>query len=144
VIRITPEIVLREGEIREAFVRSPGPGGQKVNKASTAVELRFDVRNSPSLPEEVRERLLRLAGGRLSGTGVLIIQASRFRTQSRNRRDAFERLAALIHKAAQPPRPRVRTRAPASVNERRLGDKGRRGETKRRRRRVGSPGNDAP
>jgi len=139
VIRITPGIVLHPGEIRLQFVRSPGPGGQKVNKTATAVELRFQVLDSPSLSEEVRARLLRLAGSRATGSGEIVIQASRFRTQAGNRRDALERLAALIRQAAKPPKPRVKTRPPAAAKRERVDTKVRRARTKRSRRRL-SPG----
>jgi ribosome-associated protein len=143
-IRITPEIAIRASEIQEEFVRSPGPGGQNVNKVATGVELRFDVRGSPSLPEEVRDRLLRLAGSRLTGDGVLVIQARRFRSQARNREDALDRLADLIRQASQRPRARFKTRPPARVAERRLKGKVRRGQTKQFRRRVDPGREDSP
>src|SRR4029079_5280088 len=101
-IQVTPAIALDESELQESFVRSSGPGGQNVNKVETAVQLRFDVRNSPSLPEAVRLRLERLAGRRLTRDGVLILNAQRFRTQERNRQDALERLVALIREAGGP------------------------------------------
>src|SRR5947199_6188293 len=104
-IRITDTISLDDSEIEESFVRSSRPGGQNVNKLATAVQLRFDVRRSPSLPERVRERLERLAGRRLTGDGVLVITAQRHRTQERNREDALERLLDLIRRAAEPPPP---------------------------------------
>ena len=102
-IQVTPDIALDESELLESFVRSSGPGGQNVNKVETAVQLRFDVRRSPSLPEGVRQRLERLAGRRLTQDGVLVLTAQRFRTQERNRQDALERLLALIREAAVPP-----------------------------------------
>lgn len=135
-IRVTETIALREDEIRERFIRSPGPGGQNVNKTATAVQLRFDVRRSPSLPESVRTRLERLAGGRMTGEGVLVIEASRFRTRERNRRDARERLIALLRKAAQRPRARRKTHPPARAREQRLDAKHRRGTVKKGRGRV--------
>ena len=135
-IRITETIRLDEAEIRERFVRSSGPGGQNVNKVATAVQLRFDVRNSCSLPEEVRERLVRLAGKRVTREGVLIIEASRFRTQEANRRDARERLVRWVEKAAEIPRRRRKTRPAAGSKERRLEAKRLRGETKKVRKPV--------
>src|ERR1700736_1338537 len=106
-IRIDPRIGIDESELEERFIRASGPGGQNVNKLSTAVQLRFDVRGSPSLPDDVRARLERLAGRRLTRDGVLVITAQRHRTQERNRDDALERLITLIRAAAvRPPRPR--------------------------------------
>ena len=135
-IRITESIRLDEGELRERFVRSSGPGGQNVNKVATAVQLRFDIRNSPSLTEEVRERLIRLAGKRVTRDGVLILEAGRFRTQEQNRRDARERLIRWVRKAAEPPRNRRETRPPVKSKERRLEAKRLRSETKRVRKPV--------
>lgn len=132
-IRITPEIAIDEDEIVEDFVRSSGPGGQNVNKVATAVQLRFDVAHSPSLPDDVRERLVRLAGKRMTGEGVLVIDARRYRTQERNRRDALDRLVALIGRAAEKPRTRRPTKPTGASRTRRLESKRRRGETKRRR-----------
>jgi ribosome-associated protein len=118
-IRVTKTIALDEREIEERFIRASGPGGQKVQKVSTAVQLRFDVRRSPSLPLAVRERLETLAGRRLTRAGVLVIAAQRYRTQERNRADALERLLALIRRAAEPVAVRKRTRpTPASRRER--------------------------
>ena len=128
-IRVTDTITLDEREISEEFVRSSGPGGQNVNKVSTAVQLRFSVAGSPSLPEEVRVRLMKLAGKRITSEGILVIDAQRFRTQLRNRQDAIQRLVDLIRKAAERPRLRRRTKLPAGVKERRL-------ETKRMRSRI--------
>ncbi len=135
-IQVTDTIALEDGEIQEEFIRSSGPGGQHVNKAATGVQLRFDAAGSPSLPEAVRTRLLRLASGRLTDEGVLIIEAKRYRSQDRNRKDALDRLIRLIQDAAAPPRPRRRTKTPQGSRRRRLEDKHKRGETKRLRRRV--------
>ncbi len=132
-IQATKTILLDENEIALRFVRSSGPGGQNVNKVATTVQLRFDVKGSPSLPDDVRRRLLRLAGRRVTADGVLIIEAGRFRTQERNREDAIERLAALIRAAAVRPKPRKRTKPTASSRERRIAGKKRRSETKRMR-----------
>ena len=135
-IYATPNIQIPEDELREEFVRASGPGGQNVNKVATAVQLRFDVANSPSLPDDVRERLVRLAGRRVTDDGVLIIDARRYRTQKRNRDDARDRLAALIRRAATKPRKRRKTRPSRASRERRLQAKRQRGETKRHRRSV--------
>ena len=129
----TPEIAIDEAELDESFVRASGPGGQNVNKLSTAVQLRFDVRRSRSLSNPVAVRLMKLAGRRLTDDGVLIISAQRFRTQERNRADARERLAALVAEAAVPPTPRRATRPTLASKKRRLEEKTRRGTTKRLR-----------
>lgn len=118
-IVVTDQIAIPEEELRFKFVRASGPGGQNVNKVSSAVQLRFDVRRSPSLPEDVRDRLIGLAGSRLSDKGVLVIEARRFREQGKNRRDAVDRLAHLIRNAAQKPRFRHRTK-PTAASRRRL------------------------
>jgi len=138
-IRVTETILLDESEIRERFLRSSGPGGQNVNKVATAVQLRFDVRNSRSLPDDVRERLVRLAGRRMTGEGALVIEARRFRTQERNRQDARDRLIALVRKAAEALAPRRKTRPPGESRKRRLESKRRRSEFKKTRRRVPVP-----
>ena len=123
-------------ELRFEFFRSSGPGGQNVNKVATAVRLRFDVRNSISLPFEVKERLLRLAANRLTDDGVLLIEARRFRTQEQNREDALARLMAWIAQASTPPRPRRATRPSPASRQRRLDAKQRNTVTKRQRRPV--------
>jgi len=133
-IRVTAQISLPEHEIGEEFVRASGPGGQNVNKLSTAVKLRFDVRRSPSLPDDVRARLERLAGSRLTRDGVLIITAQRHRTQARNRQDAVDRLVELIRRAAIAPIKRRPTRPTAGSRERRIEGKKRRAGIKRLRR----------
>jgi ribosome-associated protein len=132
-IRLTDKISLDEREIDESFVRASGPGGQNVNKLSTAVQLRFDVRNSPSLPGDVRGRLERLAGSRLTRDGVLVIIAQSHRTQARNRDDAMDRLIALVRRAAIAPRPRRPTRPTRASRERRIESKKRRAGVKRLR-----------
>lgn len=133
-IRVTPNIALDEKEIGLSFIRASGPGGQNVNKVSTAVQLRFDIRHSPSLPPGVRERSERLAGRRVSAEGVLVITAQRFASQERNRRDAIARLVALIGEAARPPKVRRPTRPTRASRERRLESKRRQSEIKRGRR----------
>ena len=129
-IRVTPSISIAERELEEHFIRAPGPGGQNVNKLASAVELRFDVRRSQSLPEDVRARLERLAGSRLTRDGVLVIDAHRHRTQARNRQDARARLIELIRRAAVAPRPRRATKPTAGSRERRLESKKRRAAIK--------------
>jgi ribosome-associated protein len=133
VIQITPSLALDETEIQIAYVRSSGPGGQNVNKVATAAKLRFDVAGSPSLPAEVRERLLVLAGKHITQEGWLVIDARRYRTQEQNRQDAIDRLVKWIRRAARPPKPRRSTRVPRAAKRRRLESKRRRSETKRLR-----------
>ena len=133
-IRITPRISIDEHEVEESFVRASGPGGQNVNKLATAVQLRFNIRNSPSLPDDVRARLERLAGARVTRDGALVIIAQRHRTQARNRADARERLIDLIRRAATVPVKRRATRPTKASRERRIEGKKRRGGIKNLRR----------
>ncbi len=136
-IQVTADLSIDEREVEERFVRASGPGGQNVNKVSSAVQIRFDARNSPSLPEDVRARLMRLAGSRLTNEGVIVMTAERFRTQERNRADAVERLRALIEKAAEVPKPRRATRPPLSSKRERVETKKRRSVIKSARGRPG-------
>ncbi len=133
-IQVTSRIAIEERELEERFIRASGPGGQNVNKVATAVQLRFYLRHSPNLPEELRDRAARLAGRRLTKDGILVITAARFRSQERNREDALARLVALLRQAAQPPTPRKATRPGRAAKKRRLDDKTRRGAVKRLRR----------
>jgi ribosome-associated protein len=135
-IRITPTIAIEDSEIQLEFSRASGPGGQNVNKVSTAVQLRFDMVHSPSLPADVRERLVRLAGKRMTKDGVLIVNARRFRTQERNERDAIDRLVDLIRRAAEKPKRRRKTRPTRASRERRLDAKRRRSRKKQLRRSI--------
>jgi ribosome-associated protein len=133
-IRVTPSIAIDEHEINEVFVHASGPGGQNVNKVATAVQLRFDVRRSRSLPEKVKEDLIRLAGKRVTKDGELVIEARRFRTQERNRQDARDRLTDLVRRAGRRPKTRRKTRPTEASRQRRLDSKRRRAATKRLRR----------
>jgi len=135
-IKITSNICIDSREIREDFIRASGPGGQNVNKVASAVQLRFDVKNSPNLPHDVRERLIRRAGRRVTEAGVLIIEARRFRTQERNRQDAMDRLVRLIREASETLRPRRKTKPTLASMRLRFETKRRRGKTKRMRQSV--------
>ena len=132
-IPINCYLFLDDSEIEESFVRASGPGGQNVNKVSSAVQLRFDLSGSRSLPEDVRERLRRLAGHRLTREGVIVIIAQRYRSQERNRQDALDRLVALVRRAAEAPTPRRPTKPSRAAKERRLQAKARGATTKERR-----------
>ena len=132
-IRVTPTISIHESELRFEFVRSSGPGGQNVNKVATAVQLRFDAAHCLSLPEDVRRRLARVAGRKMTAEGVLIITARRHRTQQKNRDDAVERLITLLRRAAAAPKARRKTRPTRASIERRLADKRRKSLTKKTR-----------
>ncbi len=136
-IRVTQTISISESEIEERFVRSSGPGGQNVNKVATGVQLRFNAAGCPSLSEPVRRRLAALAGGRMTKEGILILDARRFRTQEQNRRDALDRLIALLRKAAERPKRRYATRPSSASKGRRLESKRRKSATKRTRGRAG-------
>jgi ribosome-associated protein len=136
-IEVTPQILIPEDEITEKFIRAAGPGGQNINKVSTAVELRFDVRRSPSLPNDVALRLMKLAGRRLTLDGVLVLSVMTHRSQERNRAEALQRLVDLIRKAAEPPPPpRKRTRPTLASKVRRVEGKVRRGGVKSLRGKV--------
>ena len=130
-LQITPSISIPDNELIFTFVRSSGPGGQNVNKVATATQLRFDVRSSPSLPAEVKERLIKLAGYRMTQDGILVVEAKRYRTQEQNRSDAELRLVTLIQKALVRPKTRRLTKPSASSQTRRIESKKRRGTIKR-------------
>ena len=138
-ISVTPTLDLDESELEESFIQATGPGGQNVNKVATAVQLRFDVARSKSLPEHVRQRLLQSAGRRLTKDGVLVLTARRFRTQERNRQDARDRLLELIHEASHVSPPRRATKPPRAAKKRRLDIKKKHSTLKRLR---GRPGED--
>lgn len=132
-IVVTPSLSIEDNEIDISFVRASGPGGQNVNKVSTAVQLRFDARRSPSLPDDVALRLLRLAGSRATKDGVIVISADRFRTQERNREDAIARLVDLIARAAERPKPRKATKPSKAAKAKRVDEKTKRGAVKKLR-----------
>lgn len=132
-IEITPQIHIPESELTFDFLRASGPGGQNINKVSTAVQLRFDVSNSPSLDPEVKERLAKLAGKRLTDEGVLIIEARNHRTQEANRQEALRRFIELVQRAARSPKPRRKTKPTLESQQKRLERKKRRGLVKRLR-----------
>lgn len=133
-IQVSPTLAIDEREIQEDFIRAEGPGGQNVNKVSTVVQLRFDVLRSPSLPERVRQRLLTIAGSRLTKDGVLIITARRFRTQVQNREDALKQLIDLLRRAEIRPKPHLKTKPTLASKRKRVEDKQHQGAKKRLRR----------
>lgn len=133
-IEVNPTLAIPESELQFDFIRSSGPGGQNVNKVATGVQLRFNVSAAATLPEEVKQRLHRLAGKRINAEGELIIEARRYRSQEKNRGDAVQRLVALLQRAAEKPKKRKQTKPTAAAREKRLSDKKKRGELKRERR----------
>jgi len=135
-IRVTDTISINEDEIKFNFIRASGPGGQNINKVSTAVQLRFNVRNSPSLPEEVRRRLIQIAGKRVTEDGILIIEAKQQRTQERNKQDAINKLVALIREAAKEPKERKKTKPDKNAIQRRLDEKRKQSEKKESRKKI--------
>ena len=137
-IRVSPEIIIGEDEVNLEFVRSSGPGGQNVNKVSTAVQLKFDIMSSPSLSAKVRHRLIQLAGTKVTKDKVLVLEASRFRSQEKNRQDALSRLAQLIREAIKEPKPRRKTKPTLASKRKRIESKKRKGLIKKMRRAVTS------
>lgn len=135
-IEVTPTLKIDESEIQYDFIRASGPGGQNVNKVASSVQLRFDIRNSPSLEPDVKERLIKLAGSRVTEDGILIIEAKRYRTQEQNRFDATQRLITWIQKALEKPKERKATRPSVTAKAARVGDKKKHGDIKRIRRYV--------
>jgi ribosome-associated protein len=135
-IRIAPNLVIRDEEIEEVFIRASGPGGQNINKVSTAVQLRFDIKNTTSLPEDVRRRLSGLAGKRVNDAGILIIESKHGRTQRQNREEAWQRFVDLVQRAAIPPKSRKRTQPSRAAKRRRLTEKRHRSAQKQLRRKV--------
>jgi ribosome-associated protein len=135
-IEVSSSLKIDESEIQLDFIRASGPGGQNVNKVASSVQLRFDARNSPSLDSDVKERLIKLSGSRMTDEGILIIEAKRYRTQEQNRFDAIQRLITLIQKALEKPKVRRATRPSLTAKAARVGDKKKHGEIKRTRRLV--------
>lgn len=133
-LKVSPSIEINEEEIKVDFIRASGPGGQNVNKVSSAVQLRFNIIESPSLEAELKERLIKIAGNRVTDEGILVIEAKRYRTQEQNRFDAIQRLIAWIQKASEKPKLRKPTRPSVTARAARIGDKKKRGEIKRIRR----------
>jgi len=133
-IEVSSNVKIDESEIQYDFIRTSGPGGQNVNKVASSVQLRFDIRNSPSLESEVKERLIKLAGSRVTDDGILIIEAKKYRTQEQNRYDATQRLIAWVQKALEKPKVRRATRPSLTAKAARVGDKKKRGEIKKTRR----------
>ena len=133
-IEVSSNVKIDESEIQYEFIRASGPGGQNVNKVASSVQLRFDIRNSTSLESEVKERLIKLAGSRVTDDGILVIEAKRYRSQEQNRFDAIQRLIMLIQKALERPKVRRATRPSLTAKAARVGDKKKRGEIKKTRR----------